>query len=135
MITIEQFLRSKLPNVEFTEDNLAVIANSPADVGLEPFELTDAAYPSDMDSLFMQRRNYMESNLWYSALGMFSGGSVTEKIGDESYSRTGYTITEGDRDRFKAIGDSLREKAGFAPEGYSEDEGIHDGSIYVGLIE
>lgn len=133
MITIEQFLRSKLPNAEFSTENLEVIANSPVDVGLMPLRLDEEAYPTPMEESFLQIRNYVESNLWYSALGLFSGGGTSEKIGDETYSQTGYSITQSDRDRFKAIADSLREKAGFAPEGDVSSEGIMDGSELVGL--
>ena len=134
MTTIEQYLQAILPDANFTTIALEKFANSPADVGLMPLYLSENAYPVPFDAEFMKRRQYAESSLWYSAVGLFSGGSESEKIGDESYSKGGYVITEKDRDRFIAMANKLRVCSGFDIEIIFSDSEVTDAQELIGLV-
>ena len=130
--TIAEFLRSRLGNYELDDINIQIAAESPIEIGLEPFELDDSAmvYPKPID--FDKRRDYAESCVYYFALGVFSGGGESEKIGNESYSKTSLVITKNDRVRFKAMADSLREKHSL-PILETDNSGFYDASKYMSI--
>lgn len=115
-MTVGEYLASLVPGLEMTEAVLRRAAYSPLEVGLQPFELDDDAYPEERPSDFQQRLDYASSTVYYSVLGYFTGGSYSEKMGDVSVSRGATTITMSDRARFKLLADNLRKKYGYEVE-------------------
>lgn len=96
-----------------------------------PTDVTDEeeeAPPTEDD--FDIRLDYAASTIYYSVLGVFSGGGYSEKVGDVQKSRSSYTITQADRDRFKMLADRLRKKHGFdIEEDGTEDSGMFDAAF------
>lgn len=79
----------------------------------------------DDDPTFQIRLDYASSTVYYSVLGVFSGGGYTEQVGDVKVVRSSYTVTKDDRDRFRLLADALRRKHGFDVES-ADDGGIYD---------
>ena len=103
-------------------------AYSPVDVNLEALDIEEDAYPEERTEDFAKRLDYASSTIYYAVLGVFAGGGYSEKVGDVSVSKSGYTITTADRERFKALADALREKWGFDTEGINDEGGFYDAS-------
>lgn len=101
-------------------------ANSPLDVQLEALDVEEDAYPEDRTEDFVKRLDYASSTIYYAVLGVFAGGGYSEKVGDVSVSKSGYTITKADRERYQALADALRRKHGFIVEGINDDGGFYD---------
>ena len=126
-MTVEAYLRSLVVGLDLDKDVLTRAAYSPLEVGLEPFDLNDEAYPDGgVDEAFQQRLDYAASTVYYSVLGVFAGGGFSEQVGNVRVSRGGYTITMADRARFQTLADNLRLKHGFEIEGASEIGGAFD---------
>lgn len=128
-MTVGEYLSSLVIGVELPELTIERAAKSPLEVNLAPFDITDDAYPVDRNEEFVTRLDYASSTIYYAVLGIFAGGGVSEKIGDVSMSRSGYTITQADRERFKMLADALRRKHGFDVEG-DEDNGMYDAGYF-----
>ena len=113
-MTVEEYLRSLVPGLDLQDNVVERCAMSPVEVDLEPLEVDEDV---DGDTLadpdFRMRLDYASSTIYYSVLGVFTGGGYSEQVGDVRASRGGYTITMADRARFKAMGDALRLKWGF----------------------
>ena len=74
-MTVEAYLRSLVVGLDLDKDVLTRAAYSPIEVGLEPFELSDDAYPtSGIDEDFQKRLDYAASTVYYSVLGVVAGG-------------------------------------------------------------
>lgn len=125
-MTVGEYLRSLVFGLDLPDTVIQRAAYSPLDVGLDPFETDDDAYPDYRDEEFVKRLDYASSTVYYAVLGVFAGGGYTEKVGDVSVSQNGYTITTADRERFKALADGLREKHGFNLEEATDESGIYD---------
>ena len=115
-MTVEEYLRSLVPGLDLQTSVLARAARSPIEVGLERLDLDEDEEDYDGDEDFQKRLDYASSTIYYSVLGVFAGGGHSEQVGDVRSSRGGYTITMADRARFKAMGDSLRQKWGWENE-------------------
>ena len=125
-MTVGEYLSSLVFGLDLTDAVLERSAKSPIEVGLQPFELSDDAYPAERDEDFQKRLDYASSTVYYSILGVFAGGGYTEQIGDVKVSKGGYTITMADRERFQALADNLRLKHGFDIEAPHDTGGIYD---------
>jgi hypothetical protein len=124
-MTVEDYLRSLVPGYDIQANVVARCARSPKEVGLDPLPLdedidyvidpeTQKPVPRpDPDSTYQMRLDYAASTVYYSMLGVFAGGGYSEQVGDVRASRGGYTITMADRQRFKDLADSLRQKWGW----------------------
>lgn len=126
-MTVGEYLASLVFGVDLPDTVIERAAYSPLDVGLEAFDVSDDAYPDDRDDDFVKRLDYASSTIYYAVLGLFAGGGYTEKVGDVSVTKSGYTISTADRERFKALADSLRKKHGLMTEESSDDGGFYDG--------
>ena len=139
-MTVEEYLRSLTPGLDLQDNVVARAARSPKDVGLDPLPLdedidyivddqTGEKTPRvDTDGEYQKRLDYASSTVYYSVLGVFAGGGRSEEVGDVRVSRGGYTITMADRARFKAMGDTLRRKWGFAEEDEESTSEMYDAS-------
>lgn len=126
-MTVGEYLSSLVFGLNLPDTVIERAAKSPLDVGLESFEVSDDAYPDDRSEEFVKRLDYASSTVYYAVLGVFAGGGYSEKVGDVSVSKSGYTITTADRERFKALADGLREKHGFLTEEVDDSGGFYDG--------
>lgn len=124
-MTVEAYLRSLVIGLDINNDVLERAARSPKEVGLEALSLGADLDKSESEADFQMRLDYAASTVYYSVLGVFAGGGYSEKVGDVSKSRSGYTITQADRDRFKMLADRLRKKHGFEIE-EDDDGGMFD---------
>ena len=132
-MTVEKYLSSLVFGLNLPIEVLQRASFSPMEVGLEPFELGDSAYPNGgMDDAFQKRLDYASSTVYYAVLGVFAGGGFSEQIGDIRTSQGGYTITMADRARFQSLADNLRMKWGFEVEGASEIGGMFDARFLRG---
>ncbi len=139
-MTVEEYLRSLTPGLDLQDNVVARAARSPKDVGLDQLPLdedidyivddqTGEKTPRvDTDGEYQKRLDYASSTVYYSVLGVFAGGGRSEEVGDVRVSRGGYTITMADRARFKAMGDALRRKWGFAEEDEESTSEMYDAS-------
>ena len=125
-MTVGEYLSSLVFGLDLTDTVLERSAKSPIEVGLQPFELSDDAYPAVRDEDFQKRLDYASSTVYYSVLGVFAGGGYTEQVGDVKISTGGYTITMADRERFQNLADNLRLKHGFEVETSHDTGGIYD---------
>lgn len=126
-MTVEAYLRSLIVGLDLDKDVLTRAAYSPIEVGLEPFELEDDAYPtSGIDEEFQKRLDYAASTVYYSVLGVFAGGGYSEQVGDVRTSRSGFVVTADDRLRYKSLGDALRLKHNFPTDTSVEVGGMFD---------
>lgn len=124
-MTVGEYLKSLVWGLEIPDIVIERAACSPTEVSLEPLKVDDDAYPSDADDNFLMRRDYAASTVYYSVLGVFSGGGSSEQVGDVRVSKGSIIVTQADRERFKMLGDMLRRKWGFEVE-----ETITDGEIF-----
>lgn len=132
-MTVEKYLSSLVFGLNLPVEVLERAAYSPMEVGLEPFELEDDAYPTGgMDDEFQRRLDYASSTVYYAVLGVFAGGGYSEQVGDIRTSQGGYTITMADRARFQTLADNLRLKHGFEVEGASDIGGMFDAGYLRG---
>lgn len=131
-MTVGEYLSSLVFGIDLPDTVIERAAKSPREVQLEGFDVEADAYPEDEDEEFLARRDYAASTVYYAALGVFAGGGYSEKVGDVSVSKSGYTITQADRERFKFLADSLRKKHGFDLEEAQETGGIYDANYLRG---
>lgn len=110
-MTVEEYLRGEIPGYPFEDYVLKKAAYSPkkaTPVKLRALSLDDVIEDHEDDEEFDKSLIYATSTLYYSAAGAFSGGSRHEQVGDISASRSGFIITQRDRDYYRATGDKLR---------------------------
>lgn len=126
IMTVGEYLRSLVFGIDLPDNVITRAAYSPMDVGLGKLEPSSDAYPSSPDEDFSKKLDYASSTLYYAVLGVLAGGSHSEQIGDVRVSKGGYSITMGDRERFRSLADALRLKWGFQPEGDFSSNGMYD---------
>jgi hypothetical protein len=125
-MSVEEYLKSLVPGYEFKQAVLKRAARSPIEVGLSPLILSEDIDDNYTDE-YQTRLDYASSTIYYSMLGVFSGGSKSEKRADTQISISGVTVTQTDRDRFKTLADNLRTKHGFDIEtDGTDDNGMFD---------
>ena len=124
-MTVEEWLRAQI-DYPFRDEVLVNAAFSPAlaePVRLRALSLDELIDDNIDDEFFIRSLKYALSTLYYSAAGMFSGGSRSEQVGDIRASMSGYVITQRDRDHFRKTGDKLRVAVGAAVEEVQPDSG------------
>lgn len=125
-MTVEEHLRGEIPGYPFEDYVLKKAAASPIfakPVALKPISLDDEVEDNATDEDFVKSLIYATSTLYYSAAGAFSGGSRSEQVGDIRASRSGFIITQRDRDYYRAMGDKLRGEVGADIEETQNDSG------------
>lgn len=125
-MTVGEYLRSLVFGLDLPDNIIERAAKSPLEVNLAPLRADEDAYPEDRNDEFVVRLDYASSTVYYAVLGVFAGGGYSEKVGDVSVTKNGYTITMADRERFQALADALRRKHGFDPEESTSESGICD---------
>ena len=136
-MTVEAYLRAQIPGYPFSTEVLENAALSPMFAkpdAMESISLSDIIEEHNDDEEFLRSLKYATSTLYYSAAGLFSGGSRTEQVGDVRASLSGYIITQADRDWWRKRGDALREELGIEPEeDLSTASCMFDGGYLRGL--
>lgn len=125
-MTVEEYLRSLVIGLEIPDTVLKRAAMSPKEVGLKPLNLDDDVEDYDGKRFGQARLDYAASTIYYSVLGVFSGGGYSEQVGDVSLRKNDYIITMADRERFKMLADALRRKWGFE----TEDDIMQTGGMF-----
>lgn len=129
-MTVEAYLRAQIPGYPFTTEVLENAALSPMfakPVALEVIALSDVVEENKDDEGFLRSLKYALSSLYYSAAGLFSGGSRSEQVGDVRAYQSGFIITQADREWWRRRGDALRDELGLEPEeDLSEESGMFD---------
>lgn len=129
-MTVEAYLRAKVPGYPFERAVLESAALSPIFAKPEPFNaigLTDTIEDKADDAEFIASLKYATSTLFYSASGVFSGGSRSEQMGNIRTSLSGFIITQADREYYRRMADKLREELGVeVEETVTEDVGVFD---------
>lgn len=129
-MTVEAYLRAKVPGYPFERAVLESAALSPIFAKPEPFNaigLTDTIEDKADDAEFIASLKYATSTLFYSASGVFSGGSRSEQMGNIRTSLSGFIITQADREYYRRMADKLREELGVeVEETVIEDVGVFD---------
>lgn len=137
-MTVDSYLRSLVYGLDIPDNVIERCARSPknvvwhsdsGDVKLSALPLTADIDDYDDEPTFQVQLDYASATVYYAVLAVFSGGGYTEKRGNVQFSRSGYTITQSDRDRFKMLADQLRQKWGFDIDtDGTEDNGMFDAS-------
>lgn len=139
-MNVEEYLRSLAPGVLLQDSVVARAARSPKDVGLLPLPLSEDIDVTDdgngqlvqrNDEEYQKRLDYASSTVYYSVLGVIAGGGISEQVGDVRTSVNGITITKSDRAHYKALGDALRLKWGFAVEPDGSGSEMFDATCLV----
>lgn len=129
-MTVEAYLRAKVPGYPFERAVLESAALSPIFAKPKAFEaidLTDTIEDKVDDEGFLASLKYATSTLFYSASGVFSGGSRSEQMGNIRTSLSGFIITQADREYYRKMADKLREELGVeVEEDVTEDNGMFD---------
>lgn len=118
-MTVEAYLRAQVPGYPF---EIAVLENavlSPIFARpnvLRPLSIKDIVEDNADDKEWVKSLKYATSTLFYSASGIFSGGSRSEQVGDVHASLSGFIITQSDRENYRNMGDKLRKEIGYEPE-------------------
>lgn len=114
-MTVEAYLRARVPGYPFEVAVLEDAALSPVfakPVRFRALSIKDDVEDNVDDEDFYKSLRYATSTLYYSAAGVFSGGSRSEQVGDVRASLSGFTITQSDREYYRKMGDKLRGELG-----------------------
>lgn len=118
-MTVESYLRAQVPGYPFEQSVLENAALSPLFArpeALPSLSLDDKVEEHADDEEWVRSLRYATSTLYYSASGVFSGGSRSEQVGDVHASLSGFVITQSDREYYRSQGDRLRAETGTEPE-------------------
>ena len=119
-------MRAKVPGYPFDIEVLENAAMSPIFAkpeALRPISMNDEILDHAGEEDWVKALKYATSTLFYSAAGMFSGGSRSEQVGDVHASQSGFIITQADREYYRNMGDKLREEIGYEPEESAQEQG------------
>ena len=125
-MTVEAYLRAQVPGYPFDIEVLENAAMSPIFAkpeALQPISIDDEILDHAGEEGWVKALKYATSTLFYSAAGMFSGGSRSEQVGDVHASQSGFIITQADREYYRNMGDKLREEIGYEPEESAQEQG------------
>lgn len=129
--TVEEYLRAQI-DYPFKEVVLKYAVISPVFAKpnrLRAVSLSDLIEDNYDDEDFIKSLKYATSTLYYCMAGVFSGGSRSEQVGDIRASMSGFTITQRDREYYRAMGDALRGEVGAAvAESETDSGGLFDAS-------
>lgn len=118
-MTVEAYLRAQVPGYPFEISVLENAVLSPIFARPDPLHslsIKDIVEDNASDKEWVKSLKYATSTLFYSASGVFSGGSRSEQIGDVHASLSGFIITQSDREYYRNMGDKLRKEIGYEPE-------------------
>ena len=124
-MTVEAYLRAQVPGYPFDTEVLENAAMSPIFAkpeALRPISIDDEILDHAGEEDWVKALKYATSTLFYSAAGMFSGGSRSEQVGDVHASQSGFIITQADREYYRSMGDKLRGEIGYEPEESAQDQ-------------
>lgn len=125
-MTVEAYLRAQVPGYPFDIEVLENAAMSPIFAkpeALRPISISDEILDHADEENWVKALKYATSTLFYSAAGMFSGGSRSEQVGDVHASQSGFIITQADREYYRNMGDKLRGEIGYEPEESVQNQG------------
>lgn len=125
-MTVEAYLRAQVPGYPFEIEVLENAALSPIFAkpeALRPISINDVIEDNVDQEDWAKALKYATSTLFYSAAGMFSGGSRSEQVGDVHASQSGFIITQADREYYRSMGDKLRGEIGYELEVAVQDTG------------
>lgn len=125
-MTVEAYLRAQVPGYPFEMavlDNAALSPIFARPEALRAISVKDVIEDNADDEEFVKSLKYATSTLFYSASGVFSGGSRSEQVGDVHASLSGFIITQADREYYRAMADKLREEIGAEVEEDVTDKG------------
>lgn len=125
-MTVDAYLRAEVPGYPFESNVIEKACLSPVfakPTPLHPISKTDVIEDFVDDDEFIKSLKYATSTLYYSAAGVFSGGSRSEKRGNRQMSVSGFIITQSDREYYRRIGDKLRGELDCEIEEGVSDEG------------
>ena len=129
-MTVEAYLRAQVPGYPFETAVIEYAAVSPMFARPEalcPLNTSDVVEDNADDEGWVKSLKYATSTLFYSAAGVFSGGSRSEQVGDVHASQSGFTITQSDREYYRKVADELRGEIGAQIEkNVNEDTGAFD---------
>ncbi len=117
---------AEIPGYPFRPEVLKRAALSPMKAKptkLRALNLEDVIEDYADDETFDKSLTYATSTLYYSAAGVFSGGSRSEQVGDVRASESGFIITQTDREYYRSMGDKLRGDVGAEPEKTLQEQG------------
>lgn len=118
-MTVEAYLRAQVPGYPFEIGVLENAVLSPIFARPDPLHslsIKDIVEDNANDKEWVKSLKYATSTLFYSASGVFSGGSRSEQVGDIHASLSGFIITQSDREYYRNMGDKLRKEIGYEPE-------------------
>lgn len=129
-MTVEAYLRAQVPGYPFDAaviENAAVSPIFARPEALCPLNTGDIVEDNADDEGWVKSLKYATSTLFYSAAGVFSGGSRSEQVGDVHASQSGFTITQSDREYYRKVADRLRGEIGAdVEESVAESGGAFD---------
>lgn len=129
-MTVEAYLRAQVPGYPFETAVIEYAAVSPMFArpdAMCPLNISDVVEDNADDEGWVKSLKYATSTLFYSAAGVFSGGSRSEQVGDVHASQSGFTITQSDREYYRKVADELRGEIGAQIEkNVNEDTGAFD---------
>lgn len=125
-MTVEEKLRATIPGYPFEMVVLKNAVISP--IFAKPMPLRAISLDDEIEDYFenpnwVRSLKYALSTLYYSASGVFSGGSRSEQIGDVRTSLSGFIITQADREYWRKLADKLRGEIGCEEEEDVADQG------------
>lgn len=131
-MTVEEKLRATIPGYPFEMVVLKNAAISPIfakPTPLRAINLDDEIEDNADDDDWVRSLKYALSTLYYSASGVFSGGSRSEQVGDVRTSLSGFIVTQADRDDWRTRARRLRGEIGCEEEeDVTEQGGMFDAS-------
>ena len=129
-MTVEAYLRAQVPGYPFEAAVIEHAAVSPLFARPEalcPLNTSEVVEDNADDGNWVKSLKYATSTLFYSAAGVFSGGSRSEQVGDVHASQSGFTITQSDREYYRKVADKLRGEIGAEiEENVNENAGAFD---------
>ena len=114
-MNVETYLRAQVPGYPLDIAVLEYAAMSPLMATprpVQPITLSDEIDANATDENFIESLKYATSTLFYAMSGVFSGGSQSESVGDVSASRSGFVVTQADRDYYRARANKIRMQLG-----------------------
>lgn len=125
-MTVEAYLRAQVPGYPVDVEVLENAAMSPIFAkpeALHPISISNEILDHAGEEDWIKVLKYATSTLFYSAAGMFSGGSCSEQVGDVHASQSRFIITQADREYYRNMGDKFREEIRYEPEESMQKQG------------
>lgn len=123
---VESYLRAQIPGYPFDNAVLENAALSPIfarPIAMKAIQLSDVIEDNANNEEFIKSLKYATSTLFYSASGVFSGGSRSERVGEIQSSISGFIVTKSDREYYRSVANKLREELGAEIEQSAEEAG------------